>query len=109
MPPVSPCPEPQQLDQYALGQTSPAQVELFTQHLAQCPTCAARLDTLRQRDALAVAVRQGAALNSPTVSGADVLINHPQNTTLLNTTPASPDGAMAGGPLPAVPGYEMLA
>jgi serine/threonine protein kinase len=116
--PVSPCPEPDRLRHLALGQASPLEVESFAQHLEQCPTCPARLESLLQGDTLRAAAREGAAMNTPPVTVDNTLIEQlqrlapspdstqiPQESDLKRLLALSKEKLACG---PMVPGYSIL-
>jgi WD40 repeat protein len=46
MPESATCPDPQQLQDFAEGRVSPADLDPLTRHVHQCPACAAVLETL---------------------------------------------------------------
>ena len=65
MQPVSPCPKPAQLHDYARGQASVSELETFARHLQQCPACAARESRLPGSGGIEKSLRLAVRANPP--------------------------------------------
>jgi tetratricopeptide (TPR) repeat protein len=128
MPVSTPCPTPHQLEDFARGRLSAPESESFARHLKACPACSTLFDTLQGTDGRAAAGHDGKADAAAELSAAPTVVSlFPRSVASVDAVPATlqhagrpltqtgtgaatpGDGAAAGAPLPAVPGYELRA
>ena len=112
MPTSYPCPNPRDLERFALGKLSEAESTQLGQHVHACSVCADLLHSLQARDALLADMKRALAqplLNDPI---ADALVARlvqtppPASTVAFDTLPSARSGVPHA--MPSLPGYELL-